>query len=61
MFELLPYKWEWLGISQLYRNMTETAGSVHHFAWRPQDHNLALYDHANYTRWACEGTRDDQL
>lgn len=51
VFELLPYKWEWLGISQLYRNMTQTAGSVHHFAWRPQDHNLALYDHANYTRY----------
>lgn len=34
MFELLPYKWEWGGISQLYHNISGSAGDVHHFAWR---------------------------
>ena len=34
MFELLPYKWEWGGISQLYYNMSASTASVHHFAWR---------------------------
>eukprot|EP00198_Chlamydomonas_reinhardtii_P008302 XP_001697639.1 predicted protein [Chlamydomonas reinhardtii] len=52
VFELLPYKWEWLGISKLYYNITRTVGDIHHFAWRPTDHLLAHYDHENYTRYA---------
>ncbi|GIL59393.1 hypothetical protein Vafri_14249 [Volvox africanus] len=51
VFELLPYKWEWLGISKLYYNMTRSTGDLHHFAWRPTDHRLAHYDHENYTRY----------
>ncbi|KAG2429620.1 hypothetical protein HXX76_010852 [Chlamydomonas incerta] len=52
VFELLPYKWEWLGISKLYYNITRTVGDIHHFAWRPTEHTLAHYDHENYTRYA---------
>ncbi|PNH04842.1 hypothetical protein TSOC_009007 [Tetrabaena socialis] len=51
IFELLPYKWEWLGISRLYFNITQSAGDLHHFAWRPTDYRLAHYDHENYTRY----------
>ncbi|EFJ44348.1 hypothetical protein VOLCADRAFT_106494 [Volvox carteri f. nagariensis] len=49
--ELLPYKWEWLGLSKLYYNMTQSAGDLHHFAWRATDHRLVHYDHENYTRY----------
>ncbi|KAG2488504.1 hypothetical protein HYH03_013007 [Edaphochlamys debaryana] len=52
LVELLPYKWEWLGIAQMYRNMTQSTGDVHHFAWRANDFRLAHYDHENYTRYA---------
>ncbi|KXZ42824.1 hypothetical protein GPECTOR_116g356 [Gonium pectorale] len=51
VIELLPYKWEWLGISKLYYNITQSTGDLHHFAWRPTDHRLAHYDHENYTRY----------
>jgi hypothetical protein len=34
--ELLPYNWEWQGISRLYANLTTSLGDVHHLAWRAQ-------------------------
>lgn len=35
VLELLPYKWEWRGVSRLYHNMTMSTGRLHHWAWRP--------------------------
>lgn len=35
VLELLPYKWEWRGVSTLYYNMTQSTGQLHHWAWRP--------------------------
>jgi hypothetical protein len=43
VYELLPYNWEWRGISQLYRNMTGSTGDTHHFAWRPRDPRWVTY------------------
>jgi hypothetical protein len=37
VLELLPYKWEWRGVSRLYYNMTQSTGTLHHWAWRPLD------------------------
>lgn len=37
VLELLPYKWEWRGVSRLYYNMTQSTGWLHHWAWRPLD------------------------
>lgn len=37
VLELLPYKWEWRDVSSLYRNMTQSTGRIHHWAWRPLD------------------------
>jgi capsular polysaccharide biosynthesis protein len=34
VLELLPYNWEWRGISEIYMNLTRSVGSVHHFAWK---------------------------
>lgn len=34
VLELLPYNWEWRGISEIYLNLTRSVGSVHHFAWK---------------------------
>ena len=37
VYELLPYNWDWQRMSELYRNLTTSVGTVHHFAWRPTD------------------------
>ena len=34
VMELLPYNWEWKGISRTYANLTASCGHVHHVAWR---------------------------
>ena len=34
VLELLPYNWEWRGISEIYVNLTRSVGAVHHFAWK---------------------------
>ena len=34
VLELLPYNWEWNGISQMHRNLTATTAEVQHVAWR---------------------------
>ena len=34
VLELLPYNWEWRGLSEVYRNLTRSVGSLHHFAWK---------------------------
>lgn len=34
VLELLPYNWEWQGISEIYLNLTRSVGCVHHFAWK---------------------------
>ena len=57
MLELLPYNWEWRGVSTLYRNITSSFGDVHHFAWRAQSAKHAAYespDDARYGDWTHE-------
>ncbi len=34
VMELLPYNWEWNGISRTYANLTASCGDIHHVAWR---------------------------
>lgn len=34
VLELLPYNWEWRGISEVYLNLTRSTGHLHHFAWK---------------------------
>lgn len=51
VLELLPYKWEWKGISQLYYNLTRSTGSIHHVAWRPTDPKWCAYKEPSESRW----------
>ncbi|MEW5302301.1 MAG: hypothetical protein WDW36_005101 [Sanguina aurantia] len=41
--ELLPYKWEWQGVSRLFYNMTQSMGDIHHHAWRPMEREWCEY------------------
>lgn len=55
--ELLPYNWEWKGISKIYVNLTRSLGDVHHLAWRATHPKWAVYsnaDHARYAEWTPE-------
>ena len=67
MLELLPYNWEWRGVSTIYRNITASLGDVHHFAWRAQSAKHAAYespDDARYGDWTheeCASTCDTAL
>ncbi len=57
VLELLPYNWEWRGVSTIYRNITASLGDVHHFAWRAQSAKHAAYegpDDARYGEWTHE-------
>ena len=57
VIELLPYNWEWKGISRLYKNLTVSVGDIHHFAWRARHPRFAVYmspDDARYAEWAAE-------
>lgn len=57
MLELLPYNWEWKGISQVYHNVTTTVGDIHHFAWRAKHPRWAQYvdeNEARYAHWTAE-------
>ena len=57
VLELLPYNWEWKGISQLYHNITRSIGDIHHFAWRAAEPKWATYDNedeARYSYWTPE-------
>ncbi|GFH30421.1 uncharacterized protein HaLaN_29277 [Haematococcus lacustris] len=57
VLELLPYKWEWAGLSQLYHNITQSVGDIHHFAWRPQHYKFAIFANASdykYHTWTPE-------
>ncbi|KAL3143022.1 hypothetical protein ABBQ38_003301 [Trebouxia sp. C0009 RCD-2024] len=57
VLELLPYNWEWKGISQVYHNVTTSVGDVHHFAWRAKHPRWAQYmdqDEARYAHWTAE-------
>jgi hypothetical protein len=60
VYELLPYNWEWAGISQLYRNATAGVRSVHHFAWRGGSSACAAYDSpddAKFSTWTADECR----
>ena len=55
--ELLPYNWEWKGVSRIYKNITRSMGDIHHFAWRAKHPKWAVYpsEHeARYAEWTAE-------
>lgn len=55
--ELLPYHWEWKGVSELYVNITRSMGGVHHYAWRAQHPKWVKYkgaDDLRYKDWTAE-------
>ena len=57
MIEMLPYNWEWKGVSRIYKNITKSMGDIHHFAWRAKHPKWAVYpsDHeARYAEWTAE-------
>jgi hypothetical protein len=57
VMELLPYNWEWKGISKIYVNLTRSLGDVHHLAWRATHPKWAVYgsaDHSRYSEWTPE-------
>ena len=57
VLELLPYNWEWHGISEIYVNLTRSMGDVHHFAWKAGSPEWALYAEkgdAKYADWTPE-------
>ena len=57
VLELLPYNWEWRGISEVYVNITRSVGDIHHFAWRAEESRWAVYadaDEARYAEWTAE-------
>ena len=57
VLELLPYNWDWKGISQIYVNLTASLGDVHHTAWRatsPRWVQYAAPDDARYADWTAE-------
>jgi hypothetical protein len=61
VYELLPYNWEWQGLSRLYKNLTRSTGVLHHFAWRPKQPKWAVYHNdadAKFSSWnatECSG------
>lgn len=56
VLELLPYNWEWKGISQLYFNITRSLGDVHHFAWRAGSPRWAIFSEGEerYASWTAQ-------
>jgi hypothetical protein len=54
--ELLPYNWEWRGISQVYANVTRSLGDVHHFAWRAGSPQWAVFGagEERYAAWSAQ-------
>lgn len=57
VLELLPYNWEWQGISEIYVNMTRSMGDVHHFAWKADSATWVAYasdDDAKYSHWSAD-------
>ena len=57
MVELLPYNWEWKGVSRIYKNITSSVGDIHHFAWRAKHPKWAVYPsqhEARYAEWTAE-------
>ncbi|KAL4858773.1 Translation initiation factor IF-2 [Chlorella vulgaris] len=57
VLELLPYNWEWRGISEIYLNLTRSVGSVHHFAWKANSSEWVMYleaEDAKYSHWNAE-------
>ncbi|CAD7703972.1 unnamed protein product [Ostreobium quekettii] len=59
VFELIPYNCEWAGMSEMYANMTQACGDLHHFAWTARDRKWAAYAseadgrYANWTSDEC--------
>jgi hypothetical protein len=57
VLELLPYNWEWKGVSRIYKNITQSMGDIHHYAWRAKHPKWAVYpsEHeARYAEWTAE-------
>lgn len=58
--ELLPYHWEWQGMSMLFRNLTASLGDIHHFAWRARHVRNVLYATEKDSRFAEWGAEECQ-
>lgn len=57
VLELLAYNWEWKGISEVYVNITQSVGDIHHLAWRARHPRWSQYidaDEARYAYWTPE-------
>ncbi|KAL4433026.1 hypothetical protein ABPG77_006453 [Micractinium sp. CCAP 211/92] len=57
VLELLPYNWEWHGISEIYLNLTRSVGCLHHFAWKANSSEWVMYlekEDAKYSHWTAE-------
>ena len=60
VMELLPYNWEWKGVSRIYKNITKSMGDIHHFAWRakhPKWGGLPLRARSSICRMDSRGVR----
>jgi hypothetical protein len=44
VYEFVPFNWEWNRMSELYKNLTDSVGTLHHFAWRPHESWWAEYE-----------------
>lgn len=56
VLELLPYNWEWHGISEIYLNLTRSVGTLHHFAWKANSSEWVMYlekEDAKYSHWTA--------
>ena len=51
VLELLPYNWEWQGISEVYLNLTRSVGCVHHFAWKANSSEVGGHDYMEDAGW----------
>ncbi|PSC75577.1 hypothetical protein C2E20_1509 [Micractinium conductrix] len=57
VLELLPYNWEWHGISEIYLNLTRSVGGLHHFAWKANSSEWVMYlesEDAKYSHWTSD-------
>lgn len=51
--EILPYNWDFAGLSEVYTNLTASAGAVGHVAWRAPSSDWMAYASASDARYSC--------
>ena len=57
VLELLPFNWEWGGLSEVSRNLTRSLADIHHFGWRAPSAAAAAYaseEDAKYAGWRAD-------